>query len=52
MAFIHNSQHNQEILYTVQTNTAIYYGHPEKPQKEKSKFEPKEKKVQIKMEIY
>ena len=47
MAHIHNSQHNEKNLYTVQTNTGIYYGHSELPREEKSKFEPEEKKVQF-----
>ena len=32
-------------LCTVQTNTAIYYGHPDLPSEEKSKFESKENKT-------
>ena len=47
MTHIHNSQHNQNFLYTVQTNTAILYGHSELPREEKSKFELEEKKVQF-----
>ena len=43
MAHIHNSQHNQKIVYTVQINTVVYYGHPELSGEEKSKFEPEEK---------
>ena len=34
-------------LYTVQTNKAVYYGHPQLPRKEKSKFELEEEKVQF-----
>ena len=51
MAHIHNSQHNQKNLYTVQTNTAIYYGHPDLPREEKSKFEPEEKKFSLLLKI-
>ena len=39
---IHNSQYNQKILYPVQTNTAISYGHS---REEKSKLELEEKKL-------
>ena len=40
-------------MYTVQTNKAIKYGHPDMPREEKSKFEFEEKKISIvlKMEV-
>ena len=53
MAHIHNSQHNQKKIVRVQTNTVVFYGHPELSGEEKSKFEFEEKKFSIvlKMEI-
>ena len=52
MAHIHNSPHNQKILYNVWTNTAVEYGHLELSCQEKSKFEHKEKKVQFSTESW
>ena len=53
MAHIHNSQHNQKKIVQVQTNTVVFYGHPELSGEEKSKFEFEEKKFSIvlKMEV-
>ena len=53
MAHIYNSQHNQKKIVRVQTNTVVFYGHPELSGEEKSKFEFEEKKFSIvlKMEI-
>ena len=47
MAHIHNSQHNQKKIVRVQTNTVVFYGHPELSGEEKSKFEFEEKKFSI-----
>ena len=46
MVHIHNSQHNQKEIVQVQTNTVVFYGHPELSGEEKSKIEFEEKKVQ------
>ena len=53
MVHIHNSQHNQKEIVQVQTNTVVFYGHPELFGEEKSKFESEEKKFSIvlKMEV-
>ena len=53
MVHIHNSQHNQKKNVQVQTNTVVFYGHPELSGEEKSKFEFEEKKfsIVVKMEI-
>ena len=34
-------------MYTVQTNTVVWYGHFELPRREKSEFEPEEKKLSL-----
>ena len=47
MVHIHNAQHNQKKIVQVQTNTVVFYGHPELSGEEKSKFEFEEKKVQF-----
>ena len=47
MAHIHNSQHNQKKNVRVQTNTVVFYGHPELSGEEKSKFEFEEKKFSL-----
>ena len=47
MAHIHNSQHNQKKIVRVQTNTVVFYGHPELSGEEKSKFEFEEKKFSL-----
>ena len=53
MVHIHNSQHNQKKNVQVQTNTVVFYGHPELSVEEKSNFEFEEKKfsIVVKMEI-
>ena len=47
MAHIHNSQYNQKKIVRVQTNTVVFYGHPELSGEEKSKFEFEEKKFSL-----
>ena len=42
--------HNQKKIVRVQTNTVVFYGHPELSGEEKSKFEFEEKKVQYSTE--
>ena len=51
MAHIHNSQHNQKKIVRVQTNTVVFYGHPELSGKEKSKFEFEEKKFSLLLKV-
>ena len=43
VAHVHNSQRNQKNLYTVQTNTAIQYGHSELLHEENQKLNLRKK---------
>ena len=55
MANIHNSQHNpKKIVHcsNLYSDTAIYYGHSGLLCKEKSKFEPEEKKFNLLLKIF
>ena len=51
MVHIHNAQHNQKKIVQVQTNTVVFYGHPELSGEEKSKFEFEEKKFSLLLKV-